>query len=616
MTQDTQSDDVSLRLDDSTRQRITKVSIERKKSMNSRQSKVDRKNAVFSAADKWADSKGADMLPPRRASMDKPQKKKPKGAGDEMAMSEHTGQASRESHSSDEDNRKTTKGGKVVKEDDDGGKLGNYFGQMDNTKPLKRRGARTVASMPADSNQEASPTRVKSERRSRSKSPGALKGRTASPGPMKRRTASPGPMKKRSSSPGPMKHPPRRQSSQPTPSKKPFDGSPVKRKSSMRGRAGSTDNGEVGGNGRADRVSKPGDARGNLEKLLGHVDPSNPTKKEGTRSVASAPAISKKESQRRPRRSSRGPLSRRARSIDVDEPLVKDETIESPRRRTRSVDDVPLVDSDEESPKNFSQKLSKKIKSFKKFTGFGNSDKTSATHQSSSSTEPDQTPKRSIRVDPVRSKTKPTRSNSAGPLTNRPGLKKDREDRRAGLSKSKRNNTPEDSGGDGDEDQGRARPPQRAQSMMLHREATRRGKANSLKDLVNYSEAEIHSTSYFASNHVLVNRERMKRGLRPLTRNIAMDELARSNAEKMAETGGVAPIPATYVGNVLRGESIRAIHRSTMQNKEGRERTNLLSPYFQDFGVGTAKSQDGQLYICQLFSERLELTVTDTTSND
>jgi uncharacterized protein YkwD len=132
-------------------------------------------------------------------------------------------------------------------------------------------------------------------------------------------------------------------------------------------------------------------------------------------------------------------------------------------------------------------------------------------------------------------------------------------------------------------------------------------------DLVNYSEEEIHSTSYFASNHVLVNRERMKRGLRPLTRNIAMDELARENAKRMAETGGVTPIPATYVGNILRGESIRAIHRAIMQNKEGRERANLLNPYFQDFGVGTSKSADGMLYICQLFSERLELTVTDTT---
>jgi len=157
-------------------------------------------------------------------------------------------------------------------------------------------------------------------------------------------------------------------------------------------------------------------------------------------------------------------------------------------------------------------------------------------------------------------------------------------------------------------------PPRRANSMMLSREKGRRGKSNSLADLVQYQESEIHSTSYFASNHVLVNRERMKRGLRPLTRNIAMDDLARKSAEAMAESNGLNPLPTTYVGNVLRGETIRTIHRSTMLQKQGRERANILNPYFQDFGVGTCKGSDGQLYMCQLFSERLELALTDTTN--
>ena len=150
--------------------------------------------------------------------------------------------------------------------------------------------------------------------------------------------------------------------------------------------------------------------------------------------------------------------------------------------------------------------------------------------------------------------------------------------------------------------------------MLLHREMTRRGKSNSLMDLVQYKEEEIHSTSYFASNHVLINRERMKRGLRPLTRDIAMDDLARKSAQQMADSNGLNPLKTTYVGNVLRGESIRAIHRSIMQQKQGRERANLLNPYYQDFGVGTAKGSDGQLYMCQLFSERLELALTDTTT--
>lgn len=151
------------------------------------------------------------------------------------------------------------------------------------------------------------------------------------------------------------------------------------------------------------------------------------------------------------------------------------------------------------------------------------------------------------------------------------------------------------------------------QSIMLHRDVQRRlGKSKSLMNLQHYSEEEIHSTSYFASIHVLVNRERMKRGIRPLTRNVAMDELARQNAQRMAESVGVSHLETTYIGNVLRGESIRAVHRATMQNKDGRERENLLNPYFQEFGVGTAKGDDEMLYICQLFSERLELVCTNT----
>jgi uncharacterized protein YkwD len=154
---------------------------------------------------------------------------------------------------------------------------------------------------------------------------------------------------------------------------------------------------------------------------------------------------------------------------------------------------------------------------------------------------------------------------------------------------------------------------QRGQSMMLQRDTTRRaGKTNSLQNLVEYTEEELPSTSYFASNHILINRERMKRGLRPLSRNSTMDELARDHADKMATSKGCSPIQTTFVGNVCRGESIRSIHRITMQHKDGRERYNILNPYFQDFGVGTSKGDDGMLYMCQLFSERIELTCMDT----
>jgi uncharacterized protein YkwD len=160
--------------------------------------------------------------------------------------------------------------------------------------------------------------------------------------------------------------------------------------------------------------------------------------------------------------------------------------------------------------------------------------------------------------------------------------------------------------------------PMRSASMMLNREATRRGgKGQSLANVTQeYSEEELPSTSYFASNHILVNRERMKRGLRPLNRNRAMDDLAREHAAKMASSSGKAPLATTFVGNVLRGASIRAIHRATMIERDGRERYNILNPYFQEFGVGTAKGHDGMLYMCQLFSESIALTCTDAILDD
>lgn len=158
------------------------------------------------------------------------------------------------------------------------------------------------------------------------------------------------------------------------------------------------------------------------------------------------------------------------------------------------------------------------------------------------------------------------------------------------------------------EDDGTAKP----NSVMNNRETGRRTRSNSLKNLVQYTDEEIHSTSYFASDHVLINRERMKRNIKPLNRNIAMDNLARKIAEEMAAAKGLKPLTTTYVGNVLRGDNIRSIHRSTMMNKEGDERKNILNVYFQEMGVGTCLGDDELLYICQLFSERLELQLTDT----
>ena len=416
-----------------------------------------------------------------------------------------------------------------------------------------------------------SPAKSPARRRSESITATPIKKRSQSPGPMKKRTSSPTPVKKRSVSAG-----------------------PIQRSAHTR---------------RTDSVEN--DNRGKLGMMLSSDEKEKP-KRPGTKSIASAPARSRpkttpKKSKSTPSKS-KSPTAVPKKTRPASSRGVNDTSRRV--RRSRSADDVDLgvleehlnmsEDARMEENDNASRGSRKSRRSSSRKSSRRYED--SSAHGDSESVVDDRRQRLS------------KRAASMQPRVNVPSKQQHEEkvvDRRAGMKKNK--SMPHHA--DHSHSEEAPSSPSRAQSMLMHREATRRvGKSSSLADLVQYSEEEIHSTSYFASNHVLVNRERMKRGLRPLTRNIAMDELARDNAKAMAESGGVAPIRATYVGNVLRGESIRAIHRSTMQQKQGRERANLLNPYFQDFGVGTCKGKDGMLYMCQLFSERLELTCADTAS--
>lgn len=118
-----------------------------------------------------------------------------------------------------------------------------------------------------------------------------------------------------------------------------------------------------------------------------------------------------------------------------------------------------------------------------------------------------------------------------------------------------------------------------------------------------------HQTWYYSSNHVLVNRERLANGLAPLKRSVTLDEKARRVAE-LAATGkdlkDVIPEEETenfVSGNVLVGETIRAIHcQMLVRDKCRRERNNLFNPDFRELGMGTYKDPNtGLLYLCQLF---------------
>jgi hypothetical protein len=125
----------------------------------------------------------------------------------------------------------------------------------------------------------------------------------------------------------------------------------------------------------------------------------------------------------------------------------------------------------------------------------------------------------------------------------------------------------------------------------------------------------IHDTWYYSSNHVLVNRERVERGIPALRRRIHLDELARDHAQKLADEGGVTAtmksllIPGTATmksllipGNIFRGHSIRQIHQETMcRDGQCNERENILNPAFTEFGMATKKGTDGLLYLVQFF---------------
>ena len=119
-------------------------------------------------------------------------------------------------------------------------------------------------------------------------------------------------------------------------------------------------------------------------------------------------------------------------------------------------------------------------------------------------------------------------------------------------------------------------------------------------------------TWYYSSNHILVNQERAKRTVAPLTRMRGLDEIARFHAQQMATTNklhhldleslrhALKDLNCRRVGaNVQRGESIRSIHDVMMNALSNKN--NILDRRFTHMGMGTALGQDGQLYLCQIF---------------
>jgi len=115
-------------------------------------------------------------------------------------------------------------------------------------------------------------------------------------------------------------------------------------------------------------------------------------------------------------------------------------------------------------------------------------------------------------------------------------------------------------------------------------------------------ESARHDPWYYSSNHVLINQERVERGLSPLHRRRSLDEMARTIAKTSAEKCKVKKIPAGYKGNITRGLTIRDIHYDMMVSGGG-QRKKILNEKYNAFGMGTHKGEDGFLYLVQLFEK-------------
>lgn len=111
----------------------------------------------------------------------------------------------------------------------------------------------------------------------------------------------------------------------------------------------------------------------------------------------------------------------------------------------------------------------------------------------------------------------------------------------------------------------------------------------------------------------LLNQERRTQHLHPLLESTSLDNLARVQATYMAETGRVESAFANQeelsdmlntdlaVGeNVQCGTTPLQLHLASLKTR----RSLLLSPLFNEFGLGIARGKDGQLYLCELFRQR------------
>ena len=116
-----------------------------------------------------------------------------------------------------------------------------------------------------------------------------------------------------------------------------------------------------------------------------------------------------------------------------------------------------------------------------------------------------------------------------------------------------------------------------------------------------------------------MNNERGKYlQLDPLIRSKSLDEQAQKHAQFMAQAQHAFPSTANtkalkerlgherdsdvrVAENVYEGTSIRELHQASMDDPSQICSRNILAPIFTECGVGTARGEDGRIYMVQLF---------------
>mmetsp|Transcript_1031 Transcript_1031/g.1614 ORF Transcript_1031/g.1614 Transcript_1031/m.1614 type:complete len:217 (+) Transcript_1031:106-756(+) len=127
------------------------------------------------------------------------------------------------------------------------------------------------------------------------------------------------------------------------------------------------------------------------------------------------------------------------------------------------------------------------------------------------------------------------------------------------------------------------------------------------------------STGRFGNNHVLINKERVKRNIRPLIRDQALDSIALAHAKEMAAANKLLHSEADVtIAEILRtsnpcrviGENVtkqggtryltRTAHNKLFANSSA-DRKNMLDERYTSLGVGSQVSDTGVVYICQIY---------------